>query len=381
MGIRAQLGDIKRALKFEGGFKYKYTYYRYRKIARRKQVADFRIDRVAEMYTYDWLDFEGATKEEKKWFHEQGILSYKLQWYGINKENYQNYISDFDFFGKDNYMNTEYCQWAENKLNTYYLLKPFNKYLPKHYYYVRSGKILPLDVEEKKNGKVEDIVKLVNERPIAAKAVIGGHGTGFYKIEKKEGFYLVNNEKKSLDELKEIIKSLDNYIITDYVIPHKKIREICGDDAFAVMRIIAIYDENDGPQITAVILRLGCKNAGVVTDFSGTIYVGLTLDEGKSFEPIYKENEYCYRKIKNHPDTGVNLEGFQVENWEELKKLVKDVCGYVPMTPYLCVDIIPTDDGFAILEINSHGQVRVIEPHYPFLSNKYNKKLFKINRK
>ena len=147
------------------------------------------------------------------------------------------------------------------------------------------------------------------------------------------------------------------------------------------MRIIAIYDENDGPQITAVILRLGCKNAGVVTDFSGTIYVGLTLDEGKSFEPIYKENEYCYRKIKNHPDTGVNLEGFQVENWEELKKLVKDVCGYVPMTPYLCVDIIPTDDGFAILEINSHGQVRVIEPHYPFLSNKYNKKLFKINRK
>ena len=48
------------------------------------------------------------------------------------------------------------------------------------------------------------------------------------------------------------------------------------------------------------------------------------------------------------------------------------------MTPYLVMDIIPTENGFSILEINSHGQVANVEPFYPFAANKYNKRAFNI---
>lgn len=381
MSLKTQLGDIKRAIQYKGDLKHKLTYYKYVKMAKKKGVISFRVDRVAREYTYDYLDYKEMSKEEKKWWHEKGLQAYKVKWYGITKENYNDYISDFDFFGKENYMNTEFNFWAENKLNTYYLLKPFNKYLPKHYYFLRNGKILPLDIPEKKNGTVEDIIALVDKEPVAAKLVEGGRGVGFYKFERINDEYFVNREKKNIEEFKNILSSLDNYIITQYVLPHKKIRELCGEDAFGVMRIIAIYDEQDGPQMTGVCLRLGCKAAGLVTDYDGTIYTGLTLEEGKAFNPIYRKDDHYFENIKLHPDTGKEIETYKMDNWDELKQLVKDLCGYVPMTPYFIVDIIPTDDGFAILEINSHGQVRGIEGHYPFLANKYNRKLFKINRK
>ncbi len=34
------------------------------------------------------------------------------------------------------------------------------------------------------------------------------------------------------------------------------------------------------------------------------------------------------------------------------------------------------DDGFKIMEINSHGQVRNVEPFFPFRKNKYNLRAF-----
>ena len=54
------------------------------------------------------------------------------------------------------------------------------------------------------------------------------------------------------------------------------------------------------------------------------------------------------------------------------------VSRHLAMTPYLVMDIIPTDDGFKILEINSHGQVKSVEAYYPFLLNEYNRKVFNI---
>ena len=76
-----------------------------------------------------------------------------------------------------------------------------------------------------------------------------------------------------------------------------------------------------------------------------------------------------------HPDTGVALEGNYIPNWDKVLKLISDVSMYIPMTPQLDFDIIPTKEGFSILEINSHGQF--IENYYPFRDNKYNLKQYK----
>ena len=49
------------------------------------------------------------------------------------------------------------------------------------------------------------------------------------------------------------------------------------------------------------------------------------------------------------------------------------------MTPYLVFDIIPTDDSFSILEINSHGQPFIVEPYYRLKLHPEFKNLFKLS--
>lgn len=240
---------------------------------------------------------------------------------------------------------------------------------------------MPLGVSDKKNGAIEDIVNLVKKQAIAAKACKGGHGFGFYKLEYIDGFFYVNQEKYAENKFIELISGLDNYIITEYSKPHSMFSKLCGENIFAVIRTITVYDDKEGAQLTGAVIRLGCKKAGLLTDYPGTIYCGLTLDEGRLFKPIYCERDNWYVPIKEHPDTGEDFTLYKVPYWGQLKRLVRDVSNYIPMTPYLVIDIIPSDDGFKILEINSHGQVRNTEAHFPFLINPYNRKVFKIKER
>ncbi|MGN0156486.1 MAG: sugar-transfer associated ATP-grasp domain-containing protein [Lachnospiraceae bacterium] len=355
----------------------KITYYRFAKLAEKNGVIDFRIDRVASEYTHDYYENPYTTKEEKKWTYEKGYASYKLIWYGMTKENYNHYISDFVFYNKNNYMNREFEGWFDHKLSTYYLLIPFKNSMPRHYYFIdRKRNILPIDVEDKHNRAVDDIVDLVKSGPIAAKAVRGGHGAGFYKLEYEAEIFKINNVEKGEREFRDFVKNLNNYIISDYVKPHSTYVNLIGKDIFAVLRVVTVYDKADGPQITSAIIRLGSKKAGVVCDEEGTILCGIRLEDGTVFKPLYKENNYLYSPCPSHPDTGENLEGWIIPNWNDLKKLALEIAGYIPMTPYLVIDIIPTEEGFSILEINSHGQVRIMEPFYPFMDNPYNRKVF-----
>lgn len=224
-----------------------------------------------------------------------------------------------------------------------------------------------------------DLIK--TEKVIAAKAVQGDMGLVFINCNMTMESFMQITVRFEESKMTELVRGLDNYIITEYVKPHKHYEELCGKDAFAVIRVLMIYDKEEGSKFTASLIRLGCKEAGVVTDYHGTIYCGLKLDNGESFKPIYREDDDTFIPCPTHPDTGKNLIGDIVPDWDELKRFVTEISEYIPMTPYLIMDIVPTDDGFSILEINSHGQLRILEPFYPFLKNKYNRKIFKIKER
>ena len=189
----------------------------------------------------------------------------------------------------------------------------------------------------------------------------------------------MNGRRVEEQEAEKLIEGLNDYIITEYCVPHKIFREACGSSAFAVIRAVTVFDRDDAPQITAMIIRLGVAGK-VVCDYDGTIYCGVDLETGALFNPLARTGDEAGviygESISRHPETGCRLEGIRIPNFQELKTLLKEISAFIPMTPYLVFDIVPVDDGFKILEINSHGQVRIIEPFYPFRSNPYNLKVF-----
>ena len=180
------------------------------------------------------------------------------------------------------------------------------------------------------------------------------------------------------EDVEELLVNLRDYILTDYLKPNTVLRNLCGEDSYSVIRTLSVFDKEEGPQVTGSMIRLGCKQAGIVSDYDGTIYTGIELESGKMFKPYIRKTETWFAQCQNHPDTGIAIDGIKIENWNELKETVKEITKYLPWAPYLVMDIIPTDNGYAILEINSHGEVQGIEGHYPFCLNKYNKRAFNI---
>ena len=364
-------GDPERAEKYE---------YFYR-LAREKGVVPFRYARIAEEYTDDFFADTGVPREEKEWYYQRGIPTFKTGWYGLTKENYNDYISDFDFYSPKNYLKKpQLIKWFDYKLTTYYVLSCFREYMPRHYFFIESGELVPMDAALERHGRLEDVLALLQNGPIALKSCTGGHGKGFYKIEVRNGEYRINNKTADREEIRALLASLDDYILTEYGIPHRVFRQACGEESFAVLRTVSVFDKEDGPQITAILARLGSSASGLVTDYDGCINCGVDLETGRIFQPIMRtgDAEGIIRRTPSrfHPDTGVDLETLVVPHFRELNDMVKRISAHLTMTPYLVMDIIPTDEGFEILEINSHGQVRNLEPFFPFRKNKYHLRAF-----
>ena len=358
-----------------------FRFFKYCIMAKNKGVVDFRWERIASEYCYDDFEYPEVSAETKKFFHEHGYSTNKIAWFGMTKENMRDYLSDFELYSTKSYVNGKGVYWFDDKLNTYYLLKPFDAFIPKHYYWIIGNEAYPLDVSNKVVvDKTEAILKIIEMHSIAAKACKGGHGAGFLKLEKQKESYYVNNKLVSKSEMLETIKGLDNYIITEYMYPHSVFIDLCGKDAYTVIRVLVAFDKNEGPQITSANIRLGCKAAGVVTGYAGCIYAGVDLEDGTLFHPLYRpfDHEYKHVACENHPDTGKKISGVRVPNFDSFKKIVKNISAYVPFTPYLMMDVIPTEKGFSVLEINSHGQPITMEPYYPFRKNNYNRKVLNL---
>lgn len=365
------------AIKREGDFKFKLKYLHYAKLAQKNGVVNFRIDRIAGEYAEDWFTLKNVSQEDKEWFCQRGYTPRKVNMYGMTKENYKNYVSHFEFYNPSTYYEGPFLGSLENKLLTYYLLAPFKNNLPHHFWHIENkDHIFPLDIEQNHCGTIDDIIKLVREKPIAVKACYGGHGKGFYLYEFKNSSYFISGKKVDEESLRNHITTLNNYILQEYLIPHHNFVELCGEGAFSVYRMIVMNDNQDGPQLTAGMIRLGSKNAGLLTDYPGTITCGVSLDEGKIFKPLLWTSETEREVCPIHPDTGKQLEGYKVDNWEELKHLATSIARYLPWIGYVTIDIIPSEKGFRVLEINSHGQSWEFEAHFPFNLNKYNRKAF-----
>ncbi len=365
------------AFRYKGNLGRKIRYYRYANMTRKKGVAFFRIDRLATDYTNAYYHFSDMPKIERNWYIQNGFNPSKKVYCGLVPDNVNLYLSDFEFYRASNYKNLKSTLWFDNKLNTYYLLQPFVEYLPKHHYYIADGNIYPLSVETKHNFKVEDIMELIKEKAIAAKKCLGGHGDGFYKLEYVNGNFLINDKEISSNKLFDLLESLNGYIITDFIKPAKYLREIGGEDAFAVMRAMVIYDEVEGPQFERLMLRLGTTKSGHTQAGHDYLYIGID-DKGGFYNPLIELSDYDFEKIDKHPDTGKEILGNSLKNLDKLKSLVKEISGYLPTTPYLIFDIIPTEDSFSILEINSHGQPFNFEPFDPVKNSKYFRKLFNL---
>ena len=296
------------------------------------------------------------TSKEKRWALNRGFYPWRIAQYGLNDENYINCLSDRDYkflFP----MNTKYSMWIDNKLTMKYILKPFDEHMSKYYFHLlkeRNCHVMRLmDCPMKYSADYEGILRLLEEKQVLAGKPSGGtYGIGFCKFEYKDGKYYVNNEEKNRVKMIEFFHSLKDYIIIEYIIMHQEIGRL-NPGSLNTIRVMLINEDGNNPYIASSFMRIGTKQSGIVDNTAqGGMFCKVDVKTGKFYDGEKIDNHVISPSPK-HPDTGELIEGV-IPNWELVKEKLIEIASYMPQLEWMGFDVAITQDGFNIIEINSH---------------------------
>ncbi len=84
----------------------------------------------------------------------------------------------------------------------------------------------------------------------------------------------------------------------------------------------------------------------------GTLDAGIDPGTGKICTNGYSENDECFEK---HPDTGVQIPGFQIPRWKDLVETVTTLALKLDTIHYVGWDMVLTESGWIIMEGNFTG--------------------------
>lgn len=333
--------------------------------------------RWAGMFVKKLRDDENAfpveDMEVKKWALQRGFYPGRVELYGLNEENYMNYVPDYQYFMLHP-MNNHFLKWLDKTTLKYVLnSNGCESTMPEYYVYVENDLCgggftylmdCPEDIE-----KNEDFLwnLLQKKRIIAMKPNSGtSGGLGFIKLEMRGDEIFENNKPIDMARFEEIRDTMRNYIITEYAQQHKDLAEVWPDSE-CTLRVIMCKNAKEDKYSPAKwscavsYARFGTStNGGASNLSSGGVGVGFDFETGK-----YRDFCIRYKRftpdgkwmLEKHPDTGAEWKKMGLPNWSYVRSQISNLCQHVSSLDYLGLDIIITENGMKLCEINSHPAI------------------------
>ena len=313
---------------------------------------------------------------EKITLYKKGHCSKLLKYYKLdNEKDYLNYLPQLKYF-KLHPINGLYSNWIDDKLTMRYILSPFHDYLPKYYFQIMNGRIIKLlDCPVIYSEDIDGIINLLKDKgEIASKLLFGSRQRGFIKFSYSEKTFFINNKETSEEDLKKMILSMENYLMTEYLIPYSEFHKIFPTCSTPI-RITVINDE-EGFRIAGSLIRFETnRTAFDDNNRSGGVFCGVDIKDGTLFDPYLADANMNLKATLVHPNTGEELKG-KIKNWSSIIEILIKIGEYLPQLSFLGYDIIVTEDSFKILEINSLQGMGIMQVYYPAMENDYNRRFF-----
>ena len=329
--------------------------------------------------------YSRTSKAEKKWAHDKGFYSYRIEQYGLNDDNYKEFLSDYNY-KRLRPLNGNFRKLLTDKILTYHLLSPFSEHVPQYYYKIYSlasgVKIISFSGEKKEELSVENIIQLLErKKKLVCKRAIGSHGEGFFKCEYDDlnQSFFINEKQMTRDEVKDFFLSRTaTCFISEYIEMHDSLKRIY-DKVACTVRIMTI-DDHKNANVKHAYFKIGTNSTGLTDNVSaGGIVAKVNIETGELYDPELIENHTFY-PCPIHPDSQEPICG-TLPHWNLVKEKVEEISNYLFPLEYLGFDVVITNDGFKILEINTHQDLHKY-PEYPQdVKDYFNRKLEERNFK
>lgn len=313
---------------------------------------------------------------EKLWAHNKGYYSYRIRQYGLTKQNYDSMVSDCEY-KKSRPINPDFRKWFWNKAFLVYVLGADNKALPAYWFRIVriDGCNVALPYPRFSDGcypacrsclvrPLGDVLfRLRMQGRLALKPAIGSHGKSFHKLDYSSDFgYKIDGESIDAKGLESFLASLNrDYIVTDYVESHSSLKKIY-DGVTGTIRIMTIAGISD-EIVKYAYFRLGSSASGGTDNIAhGGIVAQVDVVTGE-FGHAEILADHVFHPCPVHPDSGVEIRG-RLPHWDRIRMEIEEICRHLSPMEYLGFDVAITEEGYKIIEINSHQDLHKY-PLYP----------------
>ena len=191
----------------------------------------------------------------------------------------------------------------------------------------------------------------------------GGQGSYVYVVQITADEMTVNGNVATVDELASEVESGD-WIITDLIEQADYAAKIFPDSVNTLRLTTLLDSETSEPFIASAVHRFGTDVSAPVDNWSGggacarvDVETGV-LTKGAAFP-----EKGTMHVVDKHPDTRVQMTGVEIPNWEEIRNRVLELADDMRITPYVAWDVVSTDDGIQILEVNDRPDPNLIQIH------------------
>lgn len=337
-------------------------------LAKTLKVKPYMVGNVLKDFKNDFKNENRVSLKQKIWAYRRGFTGSKIIEYGLTEDNYKKYLSDLAYY-RLYPLNNEYVYWINDKITTKYILNAYNDYLPEYYFYIDKGRITPIfDYKEKNNVTADTVMDLLKQKQkLAIKKEASSLGIGFYKAEYKQDEFYLNDEKYDEAALKGFLSTLNGYIVTEFLDSREDIAKIYPDTANS-MRLWVVKDGDKPAEVVYALLRFGTDNTGLIDNITaGGLFSVVDLSTG-CFDYGYTKEDGVLKRQDTHPDTGVPIKGC-FQDWGHMINKIKEIADYMYQLSWMGFDVVVTDDGFKILEINSHHSVTTYQSFHPLLDD------------
>lgn len=326
--------------------------------------------RWSRMFVKKLADDEKAfpvSDETKRWALERGFYPGRVTLYGLTEDNYRDYVPDFNYFMLHP-MNNHFLKWLDKTTLKYVLnSNGCESTMPEYYAYVENDGsftyLMDCPAHIAKDG--DFLLNLLKYKGILAMKPNSGTsgGLGFIKLELRGEEVFENNKPVTLDRVTEIRDMMRNYIVTEYCHQHSALAEVWPDSE-CTLRVIMGKDPKKDLYAPATwscavsYARFGTSvNGGASNLSSGGVGVGFDFETGKYHDFCIRYKRYCpdgQWMLDKHPDTNVEWKNAGLPNWAYVRQQIDAICQHVSSLDYLGLDIIITENGMKLCEINSH---------------------------
>lgn len=280
----------------------------------------------------------------------------QISMYDLAHNDKKQYISHFDYI-RSRRINDPFNPMLDNKVVFAELIKSFCD-TPELLAVKRGGKIAGM--EGRKICCSSELVDLLyQESKYVLKPIVGCKGGGVFVAEHKDGVFYVNGEIKSRDELIAFFDKKQDYLICKFAHQADYLNEIYSGSANTI-RMIVLRDTPEREfELAFAVQRIGADWTGPVDNGSkGGLIANVNIATGELSEARTMHNLMVYNV---HPDSGHPIKGVVIPNWESIKKGVLEVSSHFPYLDIIAWDILPTPDGFTVIEGNSSSGVNIIQ--------------------